>query len=289
MRGLKVGKLITDRSESGLQAYLNDIAREPLLTVEDETHLAEIIQKGGENAEKARDKLVTSNLRFVVSVAKQYQRQGMSLTDLINEGNLGLIKAAEKFDPTRGFKFISYAVWWIRQTIIQALSEQGRIVRVPLNNIGALNKINQATEKFVQEHGRQPSPDELEELTGLEPEKIDRSLMARGQKTSLDAPIATDNEATGTDMLTSDDDRTDKAVDKRDMDEELSKILNTVLRPREVNIVKELYGLGTREHSLEELSEKTGLSRERIRQIKEKSLQKIRHSSYSKVLMKYLG
>lgn len=288
MRELKVDKRITNRDESGLQAYLADIAKEPLLTIDEEIHLAEIIQAGGPDAENARDRLVRANLRFVVSVAKQYQRQGLSLTDLINEGNVGLIKAAEKYDPTRGFKFISYAVWWIRQTIIQALCEQGRIVRVPLNNLSVLSRLNQETERFIQQHGRQPSPEELSEITGIEEGKIDRSLEAKGQKTSLDAPLSDDNAATGSEMLSDDNELPDETVNKQDFDMDLHEIINHILNSREIMILKDSFGIGTPEKSLEEISKKTGLSRERVRQIKEKSLQKIRNSNYSRILAKYL-
>lgn len=290
MRQLKISKSITNRSSEALDKYLAEISHEPMVSIDEETELAQAIRKGGREGERAKEKLVRANLRFVVSVAKQYQHQGLGLTDLIDEGNIGLVKAAEKFDETRGFKFISYAVWWIRQSIMQAIAEQSRIVRLPLNQVGAVSKINQVTSKFVQEHNRRPSIQELAQITGIDEQKIEQSLNADSHHMSIDAPFAEDDDNSMADVLASgDDSRTDKQVDFESMASELNNVLKNVLKEREIRIVKECFGIGCHEKGLEEIGEEMGLTRERVRQIREKSILKIRESGNACILMKYLG
>ncbi len=290
MRQLKIQKSITNRSSEALDKYLVEIGRAPLISIDDEIELAQKIKKGGPAAERAKEKLVTSNLRFVVSVAKQYQHQGLSLTDLIDEGNIGLIKAAEKFDETRGFKFISYAVWWIRQSILQAIAEQSRIVRLPLNQVGSLNKINHEISKFEQENQRYPSVSELAEITKLDEEKIGQSLAADGRHVSIDAPFQDGEDNCMLDVMPSgDDSRTDRQVDFESMSTELDNVLGAVLKERERTIIRECFGIGCHEKGLEEIGDRLGLTRERVRQIREKSIAKLRESGNSKILIKYLG
>lgn len=288
MRQLKIQKSITNRSSEALDKYLVEIGRAPLISIDEEIELAQKIKKGGRDGERAKEKLVTANLRFVVSVAKQYQHQGLSLTDLIDEGNIGLVKAAEKFDETRGFKFISYAVWWIRQSILQAIAEQSRIVRLPLNQVGSLNKINREINKFEQEYQRKPSLSELSHATKIEEEKIDQSLMADSHHVSIDAPFQEDNSMVDV-MAGGDDSRTDKQVDHESMALELESVLRKVLKEREITIIRECFGIGCHEKGLEEIGDQLGLTRERVRQIREKSIAKLRDSGYAKILMKYLG
>ncbi len=290
MRQLKIQKSITNRSSEALDKYLVEIGRAPLISIDEEIELAQIIKKGGPQAERAKDRLVTANLRFVVSVAKQYQHQGLTLTDLIDEGNIGLIKAAQKFDETRGFKFISYAVWWIRQSILQAIAEQSRIVRLPLNQVGSLNKINHEISKFEQEHQRRPSITELSEATNIDQEKIGQSMMADGHHVSIDAPFQDGEENCMLDVMPSGEDcRTDRMVDHESMALELNNVLNEVLKEREVIIIRECFGIGCHEKGLEEIGDQLGLTRERVRQIREKSIAKLRESGNVKILMKYLG
>ena len=285
MRQLKIQKSITNRSSEALDKYLVEIGRAPLISIDEEIELAQKIKKGGREGEIAKDKLVTANLRFVVSVAKQYQHQGLTLTDLIDEGNIGLIKAAQKFDETRGFKFISYAVWWIRQSILQAIAEQSRIVRLPLNQVGSLNKINHEINKFEQENQRHPSVSELSDATNLDEEKIGQSLMADGHHVSIDGE---DNCMLDV-MASGDDSRTDRQVDHESMAQELNSVLNKVLKEREITIIRECFGIGCHEKGLEEIGDQLGLTRERVRQIREKSIAKLRDSGNAKILMKYLG
>ena len=290
MRQLKIQKSITNRSSEALDKYLVEIGRAPLISIDEEIELAQKIKKGGRDGERATEKLVTANLRFVVSVAKQYQHQGLSLTDLIDEGNIGLVKAAEKFDETRGFKFISYAVWWIRQSILQAIAEQSRIVRLPLNQVGSLNKINREINKFEQENQRKPSLTELANATQIEEEKIDQSLMADSHHVSIDAPFQEGEDNSMVDIMAGgDDSRTDKQVDHESMALELENVLRKVLKDREITIIRECYGIGCHEKGLEEIGDQLGLTRERVRQIREKSIAKLRDSGYAKILMKYLG
>ena len=286
MRQLKITKSITNRESASLDKYLQEIGREELITVEEEVELAQRIKKGDQ---EALDKLTRANLRFVVSVAKQYQNQGISLPDLINEGNLGLIKAAEKFDETRGFKFISYAVWWIRQSILRALAEQSRIVRLPLNQVGSLNKINKALSQFEQQYERQPSPDELADMLEIPREKIADTLRVSGRHVSVDAPFVDGEDNSLLDVLVNNDSpNADKGLVNESLNTEIERALST-LTERERDIVKYFFGIGCQEMTLEEIGEKFGLTRERVRQIKEKAIRRLRHSARSKLLKGYLG
>ena len=286
MRQLKITKSITNRESASLDKYLQEIGKEGLITVEEEVELAQRIRKGDQ---KALEKLTRANLRFVVSVAKQYQNQGLSLPDLINEGNLGLIKAAEKFDETRGFKFISYAVWWIRQSILQALAEQSRIVRLPLNQVGSLNKINKAFSRFEQENERRPSPEELADSLDLPAEKVADTLRVSGRHISVDAPFVEGEDNSLLDVLVNDDSPiADRTLINESLSTEVERALST-LTERERDIIKLFFGINTQEMTLEEIGEKFGLTRERVRQIKEKAIRRLRHSSRSKLLKTYLG
>ncbi|HOO83791.1 MAG TPA: RNA polymerase sigma factor RpoD/SigA [Prolixibacteraceae bacterium] len=286
MRQLKITKSITNRESASLDKYLQEIGKEELITVEEEVELAQRIKKGDH---AALEKLTRANLRFVVSVAKQYQNQGLSLPDLINEGNLGLIKAAEKFDETRGFKFISYAVWWIRQSILQALAEQSRIVRLPLNQVGSLNKINKAFSKFEQEHERKPSPEELAESLELPADKVADTLKVSGRHISVDAPFVDGEDNSLLDVLpNADSPNADKALINESLAREIDRALTT-LTERESDIVRLFFGIGCQEMTLEEIGERFGLTRERVRQIKEKAIRRLRHTSRSKLLKTYLG
>ncbi len=286
MRQLKITKSITNRESASLDKYLQEIGKEDLITVEEEVELAQRIKKGDQ---RALEKLTKANLRFVVSVAKQYQNQGLSLPDLINEGNLGLIKAAEKFDETRGFKFISYAVWWIRQSILQALAEQSRIVRLPLNQVGSLNKINKAFSKFEQEHERKPSPEELAETLELPADKVADTLRVSGRHISVDAPFVDGEDNSLLDVLINDDSPiADRSLLNESLTREIDRALAT-LTERESDIIKLFFGIGIQEMTLEEIGEKFGLTRERVRQIKEKAIRRLRHTSRSKLLKTYLG
>ena len=290
MRQLKIQKSITNRNSEALDKYLVEIGRAPMVSIEEEIELAQAIKKGGRAGERAKNKLVEANLRFVVSVAKQYQHQGLTLTDLIDEGNIGLIKAAERFDETRGFKFISCAAWWIRQSILQAIAEQSRIVRLPLNQVGSLNKVNHEINKFEQENLRRPSVEEIADRTGVDEEKISQSMAASGHHVSIDAPFGDDDDNAMVDVMSSgDDSRTDKQVDHESMAMELKQVLGQVLKERERQIVCACFGIGEPEKGLEEIGDKMGLTRERVRQIREKSISKLRESGYVKILMKYLG
>ena len=286
MRQLKITKSITNRESASLDKYLQEIGREELVTPEEEVELAQRIRKGDPIAQ---EKLTRANLRFVVSVAKQYQNQGLSLPDLINEGNLGLIKAAEKFDETRGFKFISYAVWWIRQSILQALAEQSRIVRLPLNQVGSLNKINKALSKFEQEHERQPSNEELSEMIDVPKDKISDTLRVSGRHVSVDAPFVEGEDNSLLDVLPNDDSpMADKGLVNESLNTEIERALST-LTDREREIVKSFFGIGCQEMTLEEIGERFGLTRERVRQIKEKAIRRLKSPSRSKLLKGYLG
>lgn len=286
MRQLKITKSITNRESASLDKYLQEIGREDLITVEEEVELAQRIHKGDR---AALEKLTRANLRFVVSVAKQYQNQGLSLPDLINEGNLGLIKAAEKFDETRGFKFISYAVWWIRQSILQALAEQSRIVRLPLNQVGSLNKINKALSKFEQENERIPSPEELAEELDIPVDKIADTMKVSGRHISMDAPFVEGEENTLLDVMVNEDSPdTDHILINESLSQEIERALST-LSEREHQIIKKFFGLGVPAMTLEEIGDELGLTRERVRQIKEKAIRRLRTSSKSKSLKSYLG
>lgn len=286
MRQLKITKSITNRESQSLDKYLQEIGREELISVDEEVDLAQKIRLGDQ---AALEKLTRANLRFVVSVAKQYQNQGLSLPDLINEGNLGLIKAAEKFDETRGFKFISYAVWWIRQSILQALAEQSRIVRLPLNQVGTINKINKALQKFEQEHERRPSPEELADQLELPVEKVADSMRVQGRQISVDAPFVEGEDNSLLDVLVnSDSPNADKILINESLSKEISRALAT-LTERESDIIRLFFGIGCQEMTLEEIGEKFQLTRERVRQIKEKAIRRLRSNSRSKLLKGYLG
>ncbi len=288
MRQLKITKQITNRETASLDMYLQDIGRVELITAQDEVVLAQKIRAGDQ---QALDKLVKANLRFVVSVSKQYQNQGLSLPDLINEGNFGLIKAAQRFDETRGFKFISYAVWWIRQSILQALAEQSRIVRLPLNKIGAINKINKTMSKLEQDLEREPSYDELSEVLDLLPQDITDTMRNNSRHLSMDAPLSS-NEDGGTmyDLLRNESSQNpDKELMSESLQMEVFRALST-LTEREADVVKLFFGLeGKHAHSLEEIGEKFSLTRERVRQIKEKAVRRLKQGSRSRLLRVYLG
>lgn len=286
MRQLKITKSITNRESASLDKYLQEIGREDLITVEEEVELAQAIKKGDR---KALEKLTKANLRFVVSVAKQYQNQGLSLPDLINEGNLGLIKAAEKFDETRGFKFISYAVWWIRQSILQALAEQSRIVRLPLNQVGSLNKIGKVLSRFEQENERRPSVEELAEELDIPVDKITDTLKVSGRHVSVDAPFVEGEDNSLLDVLVNEDTpNTDGTLMYESLSREIDRALAT-LTERESDIIKMFFGIGCQEVTLEEIGDKFGLTRERVRQIKEKAIRRLRQGTRSKLLKTYLG
>ena len=286
MRQLKITKSITNRESASLDKYLQEIGREDLITVEEEVELAQQIRKGNR---QALEKLTRANLRFVVSVAKQYQNQGLSLPDLINEGNLGLIKAAEKFDETRGFKFISYAVWWIRQSILQALAEQARIVRLPLNQVGSLNKITKAFSKFEQENERRPSAEELADQLDLPVDKVVDSLKVSGRHISVDAPFVDGEDNSLLDVLVNDDSpMADNLLVNESLSREIDRALST-LTDREKEIIQMFFGIGMQEMTLEEIGDRFGLTRERVRQIKEKAIRRLKQNQRSKLLKSYLG
>ncbi|RLD51825.1 MAG: RNA polymerase subunit sigma [Bacteroidetes bacterium] len=287
MRQLKISKSITNRDSESLDKYLQDIGRVDLLTVDEEVSLAQRIKKGDQ---EALEKLTEANLRFVVSVAKQYQHQGLSLPDLINEGNLGLMKAAKKFDETRGFKFISYAVWWIRQSILQALAEQSRIVRLPLNQVGAVNKIYRFFSEFQQIYNREPTNLEISEELDITTKKIDQVLKAAGKHMSMDAPLTSDSDSNRlVDIMENEGiDPSDNMLMKESLLKEIERALST-LPEREAIIIKHFFGVNGEELSLREIGEELGLTRERVRQLKERALRKLRKSSRSKHLKTFLG
>ena len=286
MRQLKITKSITNRESASLDKYLQEIGHEELISVEEEVELAQRIRKGDR---KALEKLTRANLRFVVSVAKQYQNQGLSLPDLINEGNLGLIKAAEKFDETRGFKFISYAVWWIRQSILQAIAEQSRIVRLPLNQVGSVNKINRMLNKFEQEHERRPSLDEIAATVDLPEDKIEDALKVNTRHISVDAPFVDGEENSLLDILpNADSPMADNELVIESLRNEINRALLT-LNDRERKIIEAFFGINQPEMTLEEIGDKFGLTRERVRQIKEKGIRRLRHNTKNKLLKSYLG
>ena len=286
MRQLKITKSITNRESASLDKYLQEIGHEELISVEEEVELAQRIRKGDR---KALEKLTRANLRFVVSVAKQYQNQGLSLPDLINEGNLGLIKAAEKFDETRGFKFISYAVWWLRQSILQAIAEQSRIVRLPLNQVGSVNKITTMLNKFEQENERKPSLDEIADKVDLPEDKIEDALKVNGRHTSIDAPLIDGEENSLLDILPNiDTPQADNELVLESLREEIGRALSTLCE-RERKIIEAFFGIGQPELTLEEIADRFGLTRERVRQIKEKAIRRLRHNTKNKLLKSYLG
>jgi RNA polymerase primary sigma factor len=287
MRQLKITKSITNRESQSLEKYLQEIGREELITAEEEVRLARRIKEGDQ---VALDRLTKANLRFVVSVAKQYQNQGLSLPDLINEGNLGLIKAAKRFDETRGFKFISYAVWWIRQSILQALAEQSRIVRLPLNQVGSLNKISKAYSKLEQEFEREPSPEELAKILDIPTEKIADTMRVSGKHVSMDAQFVQGEDNSLIDVLeNADSPRADGLLMNESLQKEIDRSLST-LTEREREVIKLFFGIGMQHGlTLEEIGAKFDLTRERVRQIKEKAIRRLRHKSRSRLLKAYLG
>ena len=286
MRQLKISKSITNRESASLDKYLQEIGHEELLSVDEEVELAQKIKKGDR---RALERLTRANLRFVVSVAKQYQNQGLSLPDLINEGNVGLIKAAEKFDETRGFKFISYAVWWIRQSILQAIAEPSRIVRLPLNQVGSVNKINRELNKFEQEHERRPSVDEIADRIDLPEEKIEEAMKANNRHVSMDAPFVDGEDNSLLDVLADNDmPMADKALVQESLRKEIDRAID-LLNDREQKVVRAFFGIGSPEMTLEEIGDKYNLTRERVRQIKEKAIRRLRHNTKNKLLKTYLG
>ncbi|MCB9197155.1 MAG: RNA polymerase sigma factor RpoD/SigA [Flavobacteriales bacterium] len=287
MRQLKITKSITNRESQSLDKYLQEIGREELITAEQEVELAQRIKQGDQ---RALEKLTRANLRFVVSVAKQYQNQGLTLPDLINEGNLGLIKAAQRFDETRGFKFISYAVWWIRQSILQALAEQSRIVRLPLNQVGSLNKINKAFSKLEQEFERAPSAEELAQALDLPEDKIKDTIKVSGRHISVDAPFVDGEDNSLLDVLVNNDSpKADRELMMESLQREIERSLST-LTERERDVIRLFFGIGMQHGlTLEEIGGKFDLTRERVRQIKEKAIRRLRHTSRSKLLKSYLG
>ena len=286
MRQLKITKAITNRENASLDKYLQEIGHEELISAEEEVELARRIKTGDR---KALEKLTKANLRFVVSVAKQYQNQGLSLPDLINEGNIGLLKAAEKFDETRGFKFISYAVWWIRQSILQAIAEQGRVVRLPLNQVGSVTRINKVLSKFEQENERRPSVDEIADKTDLPHEKIEDVLKVNTRQVSVDAPMADGDGTSMIDFMQSDSDSsTDEELLKESLRAEIASALS-VLNDRERNVIEAFYGINQPECTMEEIGKKYGLTRERVRQIREKAIRRLKQNTQNKMLKAYLG
>lgn len=286
MRQLKINKSITNRSSAALDKYLVEIGREELISTDEEVELAQRIHRGDD---AALEKLTRANLRFVVSVAKQYQNQGLALNDLIDEGNLGLIKAAKKFDETRGFKFISYAVWWIRQSILQAISEQSRIVRMPLNQVGFQSKLTKAIVNFEQEFERRPSVQELADLLDVEPSKVQEALGTNGKKVSVDAPFQDDDSNCLVDIMTDESaPTTDNEMERESLSSDLDSALS-ILSEREQLVLKMLFGIGRNEMTAEEVANTLNLTRERVRQIKERALRRLREDSNIRILTKYLG
>ena len=287
MRQLKITKQVTNRETASLDKYLQEIGRVELITADEEVTLAQRIKQGDQIA---LEKLTKANLRFVVSVSKQYQNQGLSLPDLINEGNLGLIKAAQRFDETRGFKFISYAVWWIRQSILQALAEQSRIVRLPLNKIGSINKINKAFAKLEQKFERQPNPDEIAELLEVSENEVKESMKNAGRHVSMDAPLIQDEDTNMYDVVRNNEGPTpETGLIYDSLRKEINRAIST-LTPREADVIRLYFGLdGAHPMTLEEIGEKFDLTRERVRQIKEKAIRRLKHTSRSKILKTYLG
>ena len=290
MRQFKINKSITPRSEESLDKYLTEISRIPMISTDEEVALAQAIHGGGKKGAAAKDKLVKANLRFVVSVAKQYQNQGVPFIDLVSEGNIGLITAAERFDETRGFKFISYAIWWIRQSILQSIADYSNIVRRPQSQIAISNKIKNATNIFLQKYQRNPSAEELCDIISIEIEKIEKAIQTEAHVSSIDAPITEGEGSTMADMLSSSAEyATDRKVNYDSMCSDLMQVLCSVLNDREMTIVIQSFGIGCQERTLDDIGYDMGLSRERVRQIRERGIDKMRKSSKSSVLLRHLG
>ena len=290
MRQFKINKSITPRSEESLDKYLTEISRIPMISTDEEVALAQAIHGGGKKGAAAKDKLVKANLRFVVSVAKQYQNQGVPFIDLVSEGNIGLITAAEKFDETRGFKFISYAIWWIRQSILQSIADYSNIVRRPQSQIAISNKIKNATNIFLQKYQRNPSAEELCDIISIEIEKIEKAIQTEAHVSSIDAPITEGEGSTMADMLSSSAEyATDRKVNYDSMCSDLMQVLCSVLNDREMTIVIQSFGIGCQERTLDDIGYDMGLSRERVRQIRKRGIDKMRKSSKSSVLLRHLG
>ena len=290
MRQFKINKSITPRSEESLDKYLTEISRIPMISTDEEVALAQAIHGGGKKGAAAKDKLVKANLRFVVSVAKQYQNQGVPFIDLISEGNFGLITAAEKFDETRGFKFISYAIWWIRQSILQSIADYSNIVRRPQSQIAISNKIKNATNVFLQKYQRYPSAEELCDIISIEIEKIEKAIQTEAHVSSIDAPITEGEGSTMADMLSSSAEyATDRKVNYDSMCSDIMQVLCSVLNDREMTVVIQSFGIGCQERTLDDIGYDMGLSRERVRQIRERGIDKMRKSSKSSVLLRHLG
>lgn len=290
MRQFKINKSITPRSEESLDKYLTEISRIPMISTDEEVALAQAIHGGGKKGAAAKDKLVKANLRFVVSVAKQYQNQGVPFIDLVSEGNIGLITAAEKFDETRGFKFISYAIWWIRQSILQSIADYSNIVRRPQSQIAISNKIKNATNIFLQKYQRNPSAEELCDIISIEIEKIEKAIQTEAHVSSIDAPITEGEGSTMADMLSSSAEyATDRKVNYDSMCSDIMQVLCSVLNDREMTIVIQSFGIGCQERTLDDIGYDMGLSRERVRQIRERGIDKMRKSSKSSVLLRHLG
>lgn len=284
----KVFQSITPRSEQSLEKYLTDISRVPMISTDEEVLLAQAIHAGGKKGEAAKNKLVTANLRFVISVAKQFQHQGVPLGDLINEGNIGLMKAAEKFDETRGFKFISYAIWWIRQSILQAVADQSKMVRKPISQIAIISKIKKATNAFMQKNQRQPSAEELGDILSMEIGKIEKALQSETYVKSIDEPLSDEDDNTIESTLGSMEYAADREVNQDSMRTDIMNVLYTVLNDRERTIVIQSFGLGCKERALEDIGEDLGLTRERVRQIRERGLDKMRKNDKTKSLLRHL-
>ena len=287
MRQLKISKQFTNRENKSLDKYLNEISKVPMIDAQEEVQLAQRIREGDQ---AALEKLVNANLRFVVSVSKQYQNQGLTLGDLINEGNMGLIKAAKRFDETRGFKFISYAVWWIHQSILQALADQSRIVRLPLNKVGSLGRITQASARLEQELEREPTPQEIADSLDIAITEVENALRSSGRHLSIDAPLAEGEDNTLLGVLDNNDEpNPDMPLLNESLQNEINRVIST-LSDKERDVLKYYFGLdGNPAHTLEDISDKVGFTRERVRQIKEKALRRLRKSSKSKILKTYLG
>jgi len=290
MRQLKIISSITDRKDESLNKYLIEVSRMPMISSEEEVELAQQIRKGGKQGKHAKDRLISANLRFVVSVAKQYQHQGLPLCDLINEGNIGLMVAADRFDETRGFKFISYAIWWIRQSLLQAIADKSHMVRRPQSQIGISNKIKTATNKFYQDHQRQPSAEELSDIISLEIEKIETAIKTDQHVSSIDKPVGEDEGMTIADSIASSSEfSADCQVDSESVRSDLMMVLNAVLNEREKTILLQSFGIGCPERGLEDIGSDMGLTRERVRQIRERGLDKVRKNKKSRLLLTHLG